>query len=70
MKKLGLSIIMIVGFILTGFCIMNLWNWFISDIFGITRINFWQAMGIDCLITYLTSHASRELDYSDPKIYI
>lgn len=26
--------------------IMLLWNWLMPDIFGLTTINFWQALGI------------------------
>ncbi len=36
--------------ILFGFVIMWLWNWLMPDLFGLSTITFWQAMGI-CLLS-------------------
>lgn len=32
--------------LLFGYVIMWLWNWLMPDIFGLTTINYWQAVGI------------------------
>ncbi len=46
-----LAIIGITGLIiLFGFIIMWLWNWLMPDLFGLTTITYWQAMGI-CLLS-------------------
>ncbi len=37
----GVAILAAVVFIL-----MQLWNWLMPDIFGVTTINFWQAAGL------------------------
>lgn len=34
---------------LCGYVIMWLWNWLLPDLFGITIITYWQAMGIFAL---------------------
>ena len=31
---------------------MLLWNWLVPDIFGLQRINFWQAAGL-CILSAL-----------------
>jgi hypothetical protein len=38
---LGLGFIAIVGLV-----VMVLWNWLMPDIFGIKRIDYWQAWGL------------------------
>lgn len=36
-----------VGFaVLFGYFVMLLWNWLMPEIFGLTTITFWQAVGI------------------------
>jgi len=32
--------------ILFGFIIMWLWNWLMPDIFGLTELTYWQAVGL------------------------
>ncbi|HDL18731.1 MAG TPA: hypothetical protein ENH29_06735 [Bacteroidetes bacterium] len=32
--------------LLLGFVVLWLWNWLMPDIFGLTRITFWQAWGL------------------------
>ncbi len=42
-----LGAIAIVGIaILFGYIIMSLWNWLMPDIFGLTTITYWQAVGL------------------------
>lgn len=37
----------IAGFIaLAGYVVMSLWNWLMPEIFGLTVISFWQAIGL------------------------
>lgn len=31
---------------LIGFVVMGLWNWLMPDLFGLTEITFWQALGL------------------------
>jgi hypothetical protein len=31
---------------LVGYIVMRLWNWLIPDLFGLTTISYWQAVGI------------------------
>ena len=42
-----LGAIAIVGIaILFGYIIMSLWNWLMPDLFGLTTITYWQAVGL------------------------
>ncbi len=48
------GIIAITGLaILFGFVIMWLWNWLMPEIFGLTTINYWQAVGLFILFKVL-----------------
>ncbi|WP_420573697.1 hypothetical protein [Kordia sp.] len=48
------GIIAITGLaILFGFVIMWLWNWLMPEIFGLTTINYWQAVGLFILFKLL-----------------
>ena len=47
---IGLLAIVIV---LLGYPVMLLWNWLIPEIFGLSEITFWQAIGINVLCTIL-----------------
>ena len=38
---------------LFGFVIMYLWNWLMPEIFGLTVITFWQAIGLGLLAKLL-----------------
>ncbi|SDM15694.1 hypothetical protein [Kriegella aquimaris] len=45
--KILFAIIAVIIFaLLLGYGIMWLWNWLIPDLFGLTTINYWQAVGI------------------------
>ncbi len=49
-----LGIFAAIGFaLLTGLIIMWLWNWLMPEIFGLTTINYWQAVGIIILAKFL-----------------
>ena len=47
---LGLIAIVIV---LLGYPVMLLWNWLMPEIFGLSEITFWQAIGLNILCTIL-----------------
>ncbi|OTP10386.1 hypothetical protein A5844_002086 [Enterococcus sp. 10A9_DIV0425] len=40
--------------ILSGCITMYLWNGIISKTFGLNILNFWQALGLDIFVSYLT----------------
>jgi hypothetical protein len=49
-----LGVIGIAGLaILFGFIIMWLWNWLMPEIFGLTTLTYWQAVGIFILLKIL-----------------
>ena len=49
-----LGIFAAIGFaLLIGLIIMWLWNWLMPEIFGLTTINYWQAVGIIILAKFL-----------------
>ena len=39
--------------VLLGYPVMLLWNWLIPEIFGLSEITFWQAIGLNILSTIL-----------------
>jgi len=48
------GIIAIVGLaILFGFVIMWLWNWLMPELFGLTTLTYWQAVGLFILFKIL-----------------
>lgn len=48
------GIIAIIGLaILFGFVIMWLWNWLMPELFGLTTLTYWQAVGIFILFKIL-----------------
>ncbi len=38
---LGLAIAFLVGYV-----VMRLWNWLMPELFGLTEVSYWQAVGI------------------------
>lgn len=53
--------IILIAFI-CGFPTMLLWNWLMPDIFGLPRINYWQAMGLMmlCSILFKSNNSKKE----------
>ena len=50
---IALLIVFIVLFVAIGFAEMALWNWLMPYIFGLPKLSFWQAVGLDALIFLL-----------------
>ena len=61
-KSIGgfvLILILIFGVsLLLALPVMLLWNWLMPEIFGLTTITFWQALGIMLLSGFLFSSKS------------
>lgn len=63
MNKIIGSIIAIIILLCTiavilGYPLMLLWNWLMPSIFGLTKITFWQAIGLNFLSTILFKSSS------------
>lgn len=41
-----------------GLPLMALWNWLMPTLFGLTKITFWQAIGLNILAGILFCHPS------------
>ena len=52
-KVIMMVIIFSVLFLLAIYVLMRLWNWLMPDLFGLTTINYWQALGIMVLAKLL-----------------
>ncbi len=71
------GIIAITGLaILFGFVIMWLWNWLMPEIFGLTTLTYWQAVGLFIFLKLLlggcgssgkSSHKSKKRHHDDSK---
>jgi hypothetical protein len=48
-KILGVIALIVLLAILMALPTMWLWNWLMPTIFGLTKITFWQALGINLL---------------------
>jgi energy-coupling factor transporter transmembrane protein EcfT len=59
----GIFIMLFVA-LMVGLPTMFLWNWLMPIIFGLTRITFWQAVGVNLLSTVLfkSSKSSKDKD--------
>jgi hypothetical protein len=55
---LGVILIAAILAILFAFPTMWLWNWLMPAIFGLTKITFWQALGINILSEILFKSTS------------
>lgn len=63
-----LGIIAVTGLaILFGFIIMWLWNWLMPEIFGLTTLSYWQAVGIFILFKILLGGCGFGSDSSSKK---
>lgn len=45
-KIVFIAIFIIGVFLLMGYVLMRLWNWLMPDLFGLTTVGYWQAVGI------------------------
>ena len=45
--------------ILFGFVIMWLWNWLMPELFGLTTLTYWQAVGLFILLKLLLGGCGR-----------
>ncbi len=55
---LGGAVLIIIIAALTSLPVMLLWNWLMPEIFGLTTITFWQAVGLSLLANCLTKGGS------------
>mgnify|MGYP000869305861 CR=1 FL=1 len=54
-KSISMIVCGLISMIIGGFMLVNMWRWFIAEPFSIKPINFWQATGIDLMITYVVT---------------
>lgn len=45
-KVIGLIILFAIFILVFGYVFMRLWNWLMPELFGLTTIAFWQAIGL------------------------
>ncbi len=54
-KSISILVCGLISMIIGGFMLVDMWKWFIAEPFNIRPINFWQAIGIDLMITYIVT---------------
>lgn len=68
MKRVILAILIFIASIvvyslLTAIPVFFLWNWLMPDLFGLSQVTFWQALGLSllcgCLFTRTTSKTEK-----------
>jgi hypothetical protein len=52
----------VVGTIINGIVLVSMWDWFIVPVFHLPHLLVTQAIGIGCIISYLTNHASNAVE--------
>ena len=57
-KTLTVIAIILLTAILVTLPVMWLWNWIMPLVFGLIKINFWQALGITLLSNFLFKNAN------------
>ena len=55
LKFLGASVVMVVSFVLNGYAVQNLWQWFVVPIFALPLLGFLQAVGLTMTTRYMCS---------------
>ena len=59
-----LTVLGVLGMValILGLPLMLLWNWLMPQIFGLTEITFWQAVGLNFLssILFKTTYTSKK----------
>ena len=45
-KVIAMIILAVAFFLLANYVLMRLWNWLMPDLFGLSTITYWQALGI------------------------
>ena len=63
MKKLGIFIGVLLVTIISPFVVQFGWNEIVTTILPVAKISFWQALGVDALITFINPTI-----YSDEEI--
>jgi len=58
LKVLGAILLVAIVSLIMAFPTMWLWNWLMPVIFGLIKINFWQALGINLLAGILFYNGS------------
>lgn len=65
----GIIVIAVLGGLLTGLLLalpgMLLWNWLMTDLFGLKAITFWQSIGLIWLIGILGSGVKATCESKD-----
>lgn len=65
---LGMILVLFISMWLAGVVVQYGWNNIIAATFEIQRITFWQAVGIDLLITVITGNSKGDTEKSWLKI--
>lgn len=50
---LWIVLIIVIVILICALPTMWLWNWLMPEIFGLTKITFWQALGLNALCAIL-----------------
>lgn len=52
--KIFFMVLIFIGLVfLAGYVLMHLWNWLMPDLFGLTTIGYWQALGLMLLAKFI-----------------
>ena len=58
LKALGVLALVLLLALLMAYPTMWLWNWLMPIIFGLTKVTFWQALGLNMLSGILLKNTS------------
>ncbi|MGS2738654.1 hypothetical protein [Sinomicrobium sp. M5D2P17] len=68
LKIIGLVVVKLACIALYVFVVMQLWNWLMPYVFGITALTFWQTLGVLllCKLLFLGSGWNYRRRYGPP----
>jgi len=69
MKKLATAILAVIGIIASTLVVQFGWNEIMVTIIDVNKISFWQAFGLDVLLTYiLPKEKLKKEDYKEDSL--
>ncbi len=66
-KYIGIGILVVTLFFLACYVLMRLWNWLMPEIFDLTIISYWQAVGVMILAKLIFGFGGGDSDMGGNK---
>jgi uncharacterized membrane protein SpoIIM required for sporulation len=61
---LGLALTLVLGTLADGWALAKIWNWFIPNLFHLTSLTLWQAIGVSLVFEIFTRKNKKSKTYN------